>query len=165
MRTLAWSDYGTPRAGARPNGAATAAFTDTKFTRNFATFSRVPGSSPAVFRLNDNIALTISFTRPPSFVMAWVFSTMSTADQGFLLNHEQGHYNIAALICRDFFVDLMLLKSQDFPSEQAGKNRVTQIKQDSLDKIQTANRLYDNDVHPQQAAGNMNGSQQVAWDG
>jgi hypothetical protein len=166
IRTLAWGDYGTPRAGSapRPGQSATAAFTDSAFTRSLATFSRVPGSS-AAFRLNDNVTLSISFRRPPSFVMAWVFSSMSSADQGFLLNHEQGHYNITALICRDFFVDVMLLKTQNFPSDQAGKSRVTQIKHDSLDKIQTVQRLYDREVHPQQAAGNMNGPMQQAWDG
>src|SRR5262245_43035299 len=92
IRNLGWGDYGNPRPGARPRGTSTAAFTHSGFTRSFATFSRLPGPSPAAYRLNDNLTVTITFSRPPSFVMAWVFSSLSLADQGFLLTHEQGHY-------------------------------------------------------------------------
>jgi hypothetical protein len=166
LKTLAWTDYGTPRPGPRPTGPATAALTHAGFTRNHATFTPAAGSRPTAFLLDDNLSVAITFGAPPrSFVMAWVFSTMSSADQAFLLAHEQGHYNINALIVRDFFVDVMLLKQQTFATRQEGINRVTQIKAASLDKIQAAQNLYDREVHAEQARGVMNGPMQQAWSG
>src|SRR5262245_26497059 len=162
---LTWGNYGTPRAGARPRGHPTAALTHSDYHCTRPTFSRVPGSHPAVFRLDDNITLKVTFRQPPSFVMGWVFTTMSPPDQRFFLNHEQGHYNITALICRDFFVDLMLLLTHDFHSPHAGQLRVEHVKQDSLKLIHRVHHRYDHEVHPEQIAGMYNGPRQRAWDG
>jgi hypothetical protein len=166
FRTLTWSDFGQPRQGRHPGPgqnavAAKTAFKPTPF--NFQ-FVHVPGTRPAQFRLTDNLRIAVEFDRSHSFVMNWVFS-MSQTDQNDLLHHEQGHYNIFALIHRDFFIDVMLLKLQTFASAQAGIASVQQIRRNSLDKAQRASDLYDADVHQQQNAGIMRGQAQVIWDG
>lgn len=81
-----------------------------------------------------------------------------------MLNHEQGHYNITALVSRDYFIDVMLLKLQTFATAQAGITAVQQIKQQSLDKIGKIQQLYDREVHPEQNAGQSRGPIQQSWD-
>ena len=82
----------------------------------------IRGSSPARFQLQDSFSTTVDFGRD-SFVMSWVFSRPQQF-QTDLLNHEQGHYNITALVCRDCFVDVMLLKDQSFATAEAGVDAV-----------------------------------------
>lgn len=123
----------------------------------------IAGTRPAQFRLVDSVAVRVTFERNKSFVMSWVFGR-SAQFQNDMLNHEQGHYNIAALVSRDFFVDVMQLKAQSFAPAQAGLTAVKQIQQRSLDKIQAVQRLYDREVHPEQNSGRSRGPIQLAWD-
>jgi hypothetical protein len=105
----------------------------------------------------------VSFTRDQSFVMKWVFDD-SQQFQNDLLNHEQGHYNISALLARDCFVDVMLLKLLTFRTVEDGTAKVHQIKQGSLHKARAINDLYDKEIHPEQRSGNSRGPIQQSWD-
>ena len=82
-----------------------------------------------------------------------------------LLHHEQGHYEITSIICRDFFVDCMLLKGRTYAGEQDGKTAVGNIKAKTLDLIGQVHTRYDNDVHPEQDQGKSRGPKQLMWDG
>jgi hypothetical protein len=164
IRTLAWTDFPRRQANApAPGQTATAAGTRVSFSTSGASMQSVPGAHPAQFRLADNMTVRVTFERNRSFVMSWVFGRPQQF-QTDMLNHEQGHYNITALVSRDFFVDLMLLKAQTFASNRAGLAAVRQIQQRSLDKIRAIQQLYDREVHPEQNAGRSRGLIQQAWD-
>ena len=160
---MQWSNYGNPRAGTRTPGSA-AAKTHTTMNLGVPQFARVAGSSPARYALVDNFTVTAGFDQSQSFVMAWLLKE-SPAFQNGMRNHEQHHYDITALVCRDFFIDVMLLKPQTFASEQAGKNAVSALKQGSILKVPTIHALYDTEVHPEHLKNNVTGPRQKAWDG
>lgn len=107
FRTLTWSDF-PPLGGIAPGPRqhSTAARTFSSLSFSVPSFQAVAGLSPAQFRLVDNFTASAKFERKNSFVMSWVFSR-SQQFQDDMLNHEQGHYNITALVARDFFVDVM----------------------------------------------------------
>lgn len=160
LKTLTWSDFGTPRAGSAPAPGTTATTAETIVNVGFSglAFDPVPGTT-GQFTLRDSLSVTITFNRSQSFVMAW-FLTRSQAEKDRMLNHEQGHYNISALIARDFFVDVMLLKSQVFATAQAGLNAVTAIQTASINKTQIVQNLYDRETNHSNVA-----TQQASWDG
>ena len=124
----------------------------------------ISGVRPTQFGLVDSVTVRVTFDRNQSFVSSWVFGR-SQQFQTDMLNHEQGHYNITALVSRDFFIDIMLLKAQTFATAQAGLAAVNKIQQDSVDKIRTIQQLYDRDVHPEQNSGKSRGPVQQGWDG
>jgi len=167
--TLQWTDYGQPRAGAEPGPGqkATAAQTSVHYNNGAGinpTVGQILGSHPTQFHLLDQLRVSINLNPSTTFVMGWALKR-SQQFQNDLLNHEQGHYHIAALLARDFFIDLMLLKQETFPSVAAIQTRVTKIRQDTgIDRVQKIHDLYDADVHPQQAQGIMRGQAQVTWD-
>ena len=119
--TLAWSNF-PQRQGREPSPgqSATAAETRSAFSIGGISVQPVAGSSPVEFALADSLAVRVTFVRGQSHVMSWVFNR-SSQFQADMLNHEQGHYNITALISRDFFVDTMLLKPQTF-AEHSGRH-------------------------------------------
>ncbi len=164
FNTLAWTDF--PRRPGSPPGpgkSATAAHTSSSFSSNGTSVQPVAGTRPAQFRIEDKIIVTAAFDRSKSFVMEWVFK-LSQQFQTDMLNHEQGHYNVTALVCRDFFVDVMLLKAQSFSAAQAGVNAVRDVAKLTLDKIGAIQKLYDDEVHPEQDSGKSRGPIQQGWD-
>ena len=163
FKTLQWGDYGNPRAGKKTPGSA-AAKTHTTINVAVPQFAQAPGSSPARFALVDNFTVTAGFGASQSFVMAWLLNE-SQAYQAGMLNHEQHHYDITALVCRDFFIDVMLLKPRTFASQQDGKNAVDALKQGSVLKLPAIHALYDTEVHPEHLNNNVTGPRQRAWDG
>jgi len=163
FRTLTWNDFTRRQANPPATGqATTAAFTSSPFSNSAFSVQPIRGSSPAWFQLQDSFSIKVDFGRD-SFVMSWVFSRPQQF-QTDLLNHEQGHYNITALVCRDCFVDVMLLKNQFFATAKAGVDAVELIKQQSLSKIATVQKLCDKEVHPEQDAGKSRGPMQSTWD-
>lgn len=166
FRTLAWSDFPPPRAGAAPGPGqhATAAMTHSGASFGGVHFGHRAGTRPPRFSLRDTLSVRATFTKASSFVMAWLF-TRSQTDQDDLLHHEQGHYDISALLARDFFVEMMLIKGDSFPSGEAGLRQMRAIKATTLDKMAAIQKLYDDEVHPQQQAGQSRGPAQVTWDG
>jgi hypothetical protein len=153
-RQLTWADFGKPRAGSppAPGKTATAAFTDVSISTSSISFPPLPGSKPFRFQLSDTVTVRIVFNPAKSFVMSWVFSGSTTGSPDDLLKHEQGHYSIAALIARDFFVDLLLLKTKIYLSQTDALKEVTQIRKSTLDKVQKVNDLYDTETQNGQIA-------------
>ncbi len=161
---LRWTDFGTPITKAPPAHAHAWAFTDTSYNRSLPSFEKVAGSSPTEFVMKDDLSLTIKFNSSPSFVLKKVFLESSTF-QSDLLSHEQGHYEITSIICRDFFVDCMLLKGDTFSSQQEGVAAVNSINTASLDLLGKTHIRYDTDVHPEQEQGKSRGPKQIMWEG
>jgi hypothetical protein len=161
-RMLAWSDFTTKPATAPGAGQfAVAAFTDSAYRPFNWSVAVAPNSKPTAYQLADNITITIEL-RPGSWVASWV-SSRSAQEKKDLLNHEQGHYNITALMARDLFVDLMLLKSKQFSDAQKAKTAIETItKRYSTSEIQKIHTKYDSDAETKHGflkAG------QTRWDG
>ena len=164
IRTLSWNDFHRVTAAQPAAGQfGTAAVTHSGFSSTPFRVDPIPHTRPARFRLVDSFNVSVTFDRSRSQVKSWVFS-LSQLFQNDLLNHEQGHYNISALLSRDFFVEVMLIKSIDFATAAAGIAAVNQITARTVDRMGAVQGLYDREVHPEQNQGNSRGSIQVGWD-
>lgn len=142
-RILEWRNFKTKQATPpAPGKFAVAAFTDSAYNQFSWSIATVPNSKPTAYQLADNITITIVLN-PTSWVASWV---SGRPDEKSLLNHEQGHYNITALMARDLFVDLMLLKSRQFTDAQKCKTAIEAItKRYSSSVIQKIHVKYDSD--------------------
>jgi hypothetical protein len=161
FKPLKWSDYGTPRKDAppKPGQVKTAAFTKAVPSFIGVNFNPVPGATPPRLKLADTVTVTVTLDSS-SFVNDWVFSVMDKAFQDSLLHHEQHHYDIGALLARDFFIDVMQLKSKTFASAAAASSDFNAIKAATIDKQRKVEDLYDADTQSGRIA-----AQQTIWDG
>lgn len=161
FKTLVWSDFGKPKKDTppAPNQIKTAAFT--KATPSFmgVNFIPVAGMKPPQFQLADTVTVDVKLD-PSSFVNDWVFAHKDKAFQDALLHHEQHHYDIGALLARDFFIDLMQLKPKVYASTIAAKADFDAIKAATIDKQRKIEDLYDAETQ-----SGRNAAQQTAWDG
>ena len=166
FKTLNWGNFSrrsvTPSPGQRIHVALTSVFINPTLPQ--PTIIPVPGSRPTVYQLNDSVVVKVEFDPAGSWVSDWVF-TQSQAFQDQLLNHEQGHYNLTALVARDLFVDLMLLKGRTFRTSSEGINAIRPIiapLQTTPHISQRISNLYDSNNETK------NGYDQTAqqrWDG
>jgi len=163
MRQLTWADFATRRGPApSPGSSATAAFTDARFRLSGLAFRHDPAQAHGTVSLVDSLHIAISL-HATSFKMNWLAS-QPAGFQADLLNHEQGHYWVTALLARDLFVDMMLQKSEVYADNAAGTAAFNAIKAGSVDKIQAIQDMYDREVHPEQAQGLSRGPIQQQWD-
>ena len=157
-KTLKWSDFGNPRPGEGPAPGVVATAAQTRATHSHTVnVEQVPGTR--TFRLADSVAISVILQRNQMFVNAWVFQQPQTF-QDDLLHHEQGHYDLVALFCRDMFIDIMALKTQTFPNPNGVLQAVQQIfgRYDPL--IAAVHTPYDNDSQHGRVP-----TQQRRWDG
>ena len=68
------------------------------------------------------------------------------AERDWLLQHEQGHYNIAALMARDFFLDVMPLKGKVYGKQKDALDEISKLKSSTLSKIDPLQTRYDDDT-------------------
>ena len=159
--TLSWSDYANkPGPAPGPNQSQAAAFTFASVQKSRIHFAR--GASE--FELVDDVTVDIVFDRMKSWVMNWAVNKSAPFPTD-LLHHEQGHYTINALIARDFYVDVLLLRDQTFKTAHDGEKAVEKIRKSTLHKLQAVHNLYDAEVHPEQVQNQTRGPKQIAWDG
>ena len=104
-----------------------------------------PSAKIPQYQLRDSVTVKVTFDAGKSFVMDWVFA-LPRADQERLLNHEQGHYNISALVARDYFIDLMQLKARRYARPNDGIAEANALSKSSLARIQAIDDLYDIDT-------------------
>jgi hypothetical protein len=162
FKNLAWSDF-TPVTESDPGPAFNiGAETHAGLNQNNLTtkVEAVPGSSPTRFRVKDDITITATFGSD-SWVKSWVMGRPQ-AFQDRMLNHEQGHYNIVALLGRDIFIDLMLLKSQDFASNIECQRAIANVWTTQSSKAQAIQDLYDDTNQTHHGA---DAAAQSRWDG
>jgi hypothetical protein len=112
IRQLTWANY---QGQVKPANSPFAAATSMNFTVIRPTFVQGSGG----FQLVDQVTVTVVFDPRAS----WVRPSINQApaqQQQFLLDHEQGHYDICALCARDCFIKLMSLKSMTWSSQNNG---------------------------------------------
>jgi len=161
QRPLRWNDFGTPRPGPDPPPGAIATAAQTRATHSHSfNAERVPGTShPPQFRLRDDVTVTVLLQHTQIFVNAWVFRR-PTSFQDDLLHHEQGHYDLVALFCRDMFIDIMALKTQTFGAPADVIHAVEGVMTPYDQLIAAVHAPYDAD-----AQHGRNAAQQRRWDG
>jgi hypothetical protein len=164
-KQLAWSDFQRPA----PAGTTFAAATDSSFSVSNPTFQR--GS----FQLNDSVTVTVVFNPHTSWRLPEMVQWPAQLQQE-LLEHEQGHYDITALVARDLFIHLMQLKGSNYPNAAAGQRDFVDwvnMYQSKRQKIQTA---YDAETGHSQAnvfvpstnlftPPHQKGAPQIKWEG
>jgi hypothetical protein len=159
-RTLTWSDFGNPRPGPDPTPGIVATAAQCRATHSHTmNVEAVPGTRPPSFRLSDNVTVTVILQPGQMFVNAWVMR-QSSSFQDTILHHEQGHYDLVALFCRDMFIEIMDVKTQTFSRPNGALQAVQQIltRYDRL--IANVHARYDAD-----ARHGRNATQQTRWDG
>jgi len=72
---------------------------------------------------------------------------LTAKGQELLLDHEQGHYDITALMARDCFIDLMQLKAKTFSSQAEGRQAAKDIEAEYQGKLKLVQKTYDNDTN------------------
>ena len=159
QRTLTWQDFGSPRPGTPPAGQRTTA-AQTRARPNRSIFAEhVHGTRPPQFRLRDNAVISVDLDRAQTFVNQWALN-MPAPYPTDLLHHEQGHYDLVALFCRDMFIELMELKQQSSSTPQAVMADAEAIFRRFDGFIAAVHTPYDD----QTDHGNI-AQQQQRWDG
>jgi hypothetical protein len=152
FRTLEMDDFPPEKSlkkeGSNKNGKIAA--TAVSFSVDFGG-KTIPNFEPASgggFKLKDDVTVTIKFDKNKSWVAQWV-KDLSDSDvrKQFLLDHEQGHYDLMALMARDFFIDLMQFKGRSFADVQDGKSEVTSLHTSYSNDTQAADKKYDSDTN------------------
>jgi hypothetical protein len=159
-RTLTWSDF----QGQPPPGATFVAATSAHVVFDPSP----PPIEPTAggFRLADALTMRIEFRNR----LSWVLQL-----QQELLDHEQGHYDITALVSRDLFIRLMQQKPVVLPSRAAAARNIQDWVNIYLQKINKIQIAYDNDTGHSQAnvfvastnsftPPHQKGSPQVKWE-
>lgn len=157
-RTLTWNDFPrVQRPVPSPGQFVEAAETAADIVPAGFGLESAPGGGGV--RIRDSITVTIEFRRHQSWVANWVF-TRPPSFQTALLAHEQGHYNIAALFGRDFFLALMRLKANTYPDAAGAQADLNAAQTDIAAKAQPAQDRYDVDTQ-----NGTNATQQARWNG
>jgi hypothetical protein len=160
QRTLTWQDFGAPRPGDPPPPGQHAVFAQTRARPRRTIFAEhIPGTRPPQFRLRDDAVISVELDQGQTFVNGWALNRPAPFPTD-LLHHEQGHYDLVALFCRDMFIELMALKQQSVPTPQAVVSAAQAIFQRFDGLIAAVHTPYDN----QTDHGNI-APQQQRWDG
>jgi len=145
FKKLTWNDF----RGPVPQGTQFAAMTSSNFTITPNPLKFVHAGSK--FQLDDSLTMAIVFNSSTS----WKLGTLSQWPnnlQDELLDHEQGHYDITALVARDLFIKLMNLKANNTYATvndgQTDFNWWINLYRGNANKIQTA---YDSETGHSQA--------------
>ena len=157
MRVLTWNDFKQLKQSPPAGSTVEVAQTATDIVPSGFGVEHMVGSSSV--RLKDTVEVRIELKAKESWVFDWVF-TQSQAYQTDLLNHENGHYKIVALIGRDFFLALMKLKANTYANAGALQADLNQVKKATAEKAQPAQDKYDDDTK-----NGTDSAQQKLWDG
>jgi hypothetical protein len=163
-KALTWNDYTTtktlpPPDPSNPASLVEGAFTQAAFTANF---SYAWDDKAKGYKIQDTIVVNITFDDSASWQANWR-ATQTQAVQDGLLKHEQGHYDIAALLGRDLYNALVKQEAQVYPEVNQGANAKAAANQtiaDAKKYLQPTQNRYDLDTsHGQNPTG------QSAWNG
>src|SRR5262249_49391730 len=143
--------------------------TDTKVATLFGTSKNAQLDS-ATGGLADNVTVTITMDNKKSWIAK---DQVKESLQQFLLDHEQVHYDIAALLARDYFIELMQLKNRKFASQADLQSEVNSLFNTYLIPMQKIQDAYDSATHnglPFQASTslftpNAKSADQTKWEG
>jgi hypothetical protein len=112
------------------------------------------------WKMKDSIVVTISLApKPKCWVANWVFTKKDQAYQDNLLKHEQGHYDIVALLGRDVYNALIALIPNTYASGKGEAAAAAEIK-----KVQQVTQPT-TDLYDAQTKHGTDAAQQAAWNG
>jgi hypothetical protein len=156
FRTLTWDDFtSVDRAPPGPNDTAEAAEIPVNINVSGLGVAGVPGTRSVT--LADTLQVRVELGR--CTVSSWVFDR-DQAFQDNLLRHEQGHYDITALIARDWFLAMMRLKANRYDGAGALQQDINNLDTQIRAKGQPVTDVYDTDT--QRGA---DATQQARWNG
>ena len=164
-KTMDWKTFGTPKSKPAPTASHRRPGANTHARWKFSTApkeEKIPGTK--LYRLKDNVGVTIDFDKGKSWVATWVFDPSRKQFQKDLLHHEIGHYKICALIARDLFIEIMQLKSKQYSSLAAISKDINGIinRHHNEKVIQKIHDKYD---ETSEADHGLNAGGQKRWDG
>jgi len=183
IRQLIWNDFkGKPSAADlakmqqiaanASSGTVGMAMTASDFTVSYGgsrpgepVLTADPGGS--TYSLADTITITVVFDPMKSWAQT---GPLTTSGSQFLLDHEQGHYDLTALMARDCFIDLMQLKAKSYAAAADGQKEAKDIFQKYHDKLNPVQDKYDwETTHGAWVTPSMGperkASDQVRWEG
>jgi predicted secreted Zn-dependent protease len=138
-----------------PAGASLDAHIETNANLNYGYTTGSYGA-----RLADNVTVTIQLLRSQSWAKKQRINGWPQPAQADLLRHEQGHYDITALMGRDMFIELMALKTRTFSSLSALETEIRAVGQRyAPQRIHTKYDSSSETDHGRKAA------EQRLWDG
>ena len=92
------------------------------------------------FTLADTVTITINMNN----MLSWKkIEPLTLKGEALLLDHEQGHYDLTALMARDCFIDLMQLKAKTFPNQQVAQKEANDMVLAYQKKLTAMQKLYD----------------------
>lgn len=155
-KTLTWADFGTPvpKTPPGPGQTAVAAHTEVKYPITYGW-----ASSGKSFTLADNVTVAVQLDKSKTWVANWVFDQPKQF-QNDLLNHEQGHYDIGALLARDMFIEIMQLKGKTFGSKAELDKAVADVV-----NAHRSQKVHDKYDLANETNHGRNATQQKVWDG
>jgi hypothetical protein len=157
---LAWSEFTTHKSDPlpAPGTVAPAAYTKPVIATSGFGLAGIPGSKPPKGQVKDTIVVGVSLGAE-SWVEDWVFN-LPQAKQDDLLNHEQGHFNVGALLARDFYYDLLKLRQKQYNSPTESNADFETLKKARDAAMVSIVKKYDDDTKHGTVA-----AQQTRWDG
>ena len=144
-RKLRWTDFTSVAAPppitpppAYPPGAMTDAEINVRGLQLDVVWLGAPGP---FYKIRDSLIVRVSLN-PDS----WRLASLSTApgpDQVWLLKHEQGHYDIHALLARDYYQRVRSMMDQPFTNPADAREQLSDHLDATLRRVEAMNRDYD----------------------
>jgi hypothetical protein len=146
-RALTWHDFRqVTRTAPAPGQIANAAQTQTNVSSGNLSLPPMRGTRPQQYQLADTISVTIKFDAAQSWKASWI-ATLPQTDQDRILKHEQGHYDLVALLGRDFFIELMQLKTKTYSNLSGFRTDFGGLDTRYLKRIQPIQTKYDSETN------------------
>ena len=153
-----WADFAGPQPASNPDNML--AETKTDASKPFFSFTSEGKGAAKTWQLSDSIVINITIVSAKSWKVPSVDS-MSEAEKKKLLNHEQGHYNLVALLARDMFIELMQVKAVRTATPQDGVKLCTDIQNRYTNITQPLQDLYDSKTETDHGRA---AAKQTKWD-
>jgi hypothetical protein len=154
-RRLNWNDFKEADAPADAPHAAAGVYLHHKVS-GAAPNKLFPNAERPMYYLADTITIQIVLT--DATFRAPGVAKMKADEKAALLAHEQGHYDIYALILRDYFYELQTLTGRYYDSQADLVSRLSALKATYLDRTDEMQKLYDTDTEH-----SLDGAEQKAW--
>lgn len=152
--TLTWDDFNrresSPEGQRKSSDIHSLAYTLASYQIGTSLqWTQATARAPKIWRLST-VNAEVKLRTDRSWVLGSLFPTEkdSLAEKANkeavlarLLQHEQGHYDIVALIARDLYHDLLAL--QEFKSDVELQRKVDELRSSADNQIEALNRKYD----------------------
>ncbi|MBL8588055.1 MAG: hypothetical protein JNK46_05950 [Methylobacteriaceae bacterium] len=155
-RRLTWDDFKEQQPPPEAPHAAAGAFMTRSVAGGAPKKIQHPGASAPIYFLADDITIRIELGdktfRSPAV------AKMAAGAKAELLAHEQGHYDLYALVLRDWFYELTTLTGRSYDDQAALVRLLSTLKASYLDRIGEIQQIYDSDTEH-----NFNSAEQKTW--